>query len=141
MIFRKVSTCLLFATSLVVLPSCSYIQNSRPYTAISDWVYSDSRPENIKQQRQSAYNFETQSAHMSVNHQTTFTKISAIQLTTKLSLTLDDQIIGARIIYEYIYNFATKQNDCAITFHTNASQSVIKSVDYNSKKCYYIARF
>ena len=141
MIFGKVSTCLLLATSLVVLPSCSYIQNSRPYTAISDWVYSDSRPENIKQQRQSSSNFEDAIGSYVGKSPNELYKDLGDPTDYKVVVDSEDQIIGARIIYEYIYNFATKQNDCAITFHTDATQSVIKSVDYNSKKCYYIARF
>ena len=134
-------TYLLCAASLMISPSCSYIQNSRPYTAISDWVYSDSRPENIKQQRQSSSNFEDAIGSYVGKSPNALYKDLGDPTDYKVVVNSDDQIIGARIIYEYIYNFATKQNDCAITFHTDATQSIIKSVDYNSKKCYYIARF
>ena len=134
-------TYLLCAVSLVLLPSCSYIQNSRPYTAVSDFLYSDSRPENIKQQRQSSSNFEDAIGSYVGKSPNDLYKDLGDPTDYKVVVNSDDQIIGARIIYEYIYNFATKQNDCAITFHTDATQSVIKSVDYNSKKCHYIARF
>lgn len=134
-------TSLLCAASFVVLPSCSYIQNSRPYTAISDFIYSDSRPENIKQQRQSASNLEDAIGSYVGKSPNELYKDLGDPTDYQVVVNSDDQIIGSRIIYEYIYNFATKHNDCAITFHTDASQSVIKSVDYNSKKCYYIARF
>ena len=127
--------------SLMALPSCSYIQNSRPYTAISDWVHSDSRPENIKQQRQSASNLEDALNSYVGKSPNELYKDLGDPTDYKVVVNSDDKIIGARIIYEYIYNFATKQNDCAITFHADATQSIIKSVDYNSKKCYYIARF
>ena len=127
--------------SLMALPSCSYIQNSRPYTAISDWVHSDSRPENIKQQRQSASNLEDALNSYVGKSPNELYKDLGDPTDYKVVVNSEDQIIGARIIYEYIYNFATKQNDCAITFHADATQSIIKSVDYNSKKCYYIARF
>ena len=134
-------TYLLSAVSLVLLPSCSYIQNSRPYTAVSDFLYSDSRPENIKQQRQSSSNFEDAIGSYVGKSPNELYKDLGDPTDYKVIVNSDDQIIGSRIIYEYIYNFATKQNDCAITFHTDATQSVIKSVDYNSKKCHYIARF
>ena len=127
--------------SLMALPSCSYIQNSRPYTAISDWVHSDSRPENIKQQRQSASNLEDALNSYVGKSPNELYKDLGDPTDYKVVVNSEDQIIGARIIYEYIYNFATKQNDCAITFHADATHSIIKSVDYNSKKCYYIARF
>ena len=127
--------------SLMALPSCSYIQNSRPYTAISDWVHSDSRPENIKQQRQSASSLEDALNSYVGKSPNELYKDLGDPTDYKVVVNSDDKIIGARIIYEYIYNFATKQNDCAITFHADATQSIIKSVDYNSKKCYYIARF
>ena len=134
-------TYLLCATLPIVASSCSYIQNSRPYIAISDWMYSDSRPENIKQQRQSSSNFEDAIGSYVGKSPNELYKDLGDPTDYKVVVNSDDQIIGARIIYEYIYNFATKQNDCAITFHTDATQSVIKSVDYNSKKCHYIARF
>ena len=134
-------TYLLCAVSLVFLPSCSYIQNSRPYTAISDWVYADSRPENIKQQRTSAYNLEDALNSYVGKSPNELYKDLGDPTDYKVVVNSDDQIIGARIIYEYIYNFATKQNDCTITFHTDATQSIIKSVDYISKNCYYNARF
>ena len=137
----KKTTTFLYVASIVALTSCSYIQNSRPYTAVSDWVYADSRPENIKQQRQSASNFEDALNSYVGKSPNELYKDLGDPTDYKVVVNSDDQIIGARIIYEYIYNFATKQNDCAITFHTDAAQSVIKSVDYNSKKCYYIARF
>jgi hypothetical protein len=124
-------TYLLCAVSLVLLTSCSYIQNSRPYTAISDWVYADSRPENIKQQRTSAYNLEDALNSYVGKSPNELYKDLGDPTDYKVVVNSDDQIIGARIIYEYIYNFATKQNDCTITFHTDATQSVIKPVDYN----------
>ena len=104
-------------------------------------MYSDSRPENIKQQRQSSSNFEDAIGSYVGKSPNELYKDLGDPTDYKVVVNSDDQIIGARIIYEYIYNFATKQNDCTITFHTDATQSVIKSVDYNSKKCHYIARF
>lgn len=139
--FNNSLTYILCAASLATLSSCSYIQNSRPYTAFSDWVHSDSHPENIKQQRQSSSNFEDAIGSYVGKSPNDLYKDLGDPTDYKVVVNSDDQIIGARIIYEYIYNFATKQNDCAITFHTDATQSIIKSVDYNSKKCHYIARF
>lgn len=60
----------------------------------------------------------------------------------KYDAMVDDKtnIIGARITYNYVYNFKESTYDCQIYFFTNKEQDRIVSVAYSSDKCHYIFR-
>ena len=57
------------------------------------------------------------------------------------TITKDNKIKQAEIVYNYIYNFEEKKYDCNITFITNKEQNKIVDIKYNNYKCLYIVLY
>ena len=60
----------------------------------------------------------------------------------KYEAIVDDKtnIMGAKITYNYVYNFNEGVYDCQVLYFTNKEQNRIISVAYSSDKCHYIFR-
>ena len=60
----------------------------------------------------------------------------------KYEAIVDDKsnITGAKITYNYVYNFNEGVYDCQVLYFTNKEQNRIISVAYSSDKCHYIFR-
>ena len=51
------------------------------------------------------------------------------------------EIKGGHIIYEKVFNFNLQQYDCVLKFNTDKTQKLIKSVEYSSEECFYLAHY